>query len=116
MRLVPIIVALAMICPAYGQSTARPRPPGTIALDDVPPPPPMVESGVALEPPPVTIQPEASRTVEERRIPGQMNVERVTPKHGHPYVVIDHRPDGQFAKQDNLDVGFRVPQWILLEF
>ena len=115
MRLVPLIVVLAMVCPAYGQSEARARP-YTVPLEDVPPPPPMVESGVALEPPPVPLQPEATRKVEETNIPGQLKAERVTPRHGHPYVVIDRRPDGQFPKQDNLDVGVRVPQWILLEF
>ena len=41
---------------------------------------------------------------------------KVTPAHGRPYVLIDHRGDGQFARQDNLDSGLRVPQWVLLEF
>ncbi len=41
---------------------------------------------------------------------------KVTPAHGRPYVLIDHKGDGQFARQDNLDSGLRVPQWVLLEF
>ena len=41
---------------------------------------------------------------------------RVTPAHGIAYVMIDQKGDGQFRKQDNLESGLRVPQWVLLEF
>jgi len=35
----------------------------------------------------------------------------VTPAHGKPYILMDHRGDGTFTKLDNtLDNGVRVPQ------
>ena len=42
---------------------------------------------------------------------GQVRAQGLT-----PYVLVDHKGDGQFARQDNLDSGLRVPQWVLLEF
>jgi hypothetical protein len=42
---------------------------------------------------------------------------RVRPKNGPSYVLMDHKGDGTFMKQDNtLDNGIRVPQWVLMEF
>jgi hypothetical protein len=44
-------------------------------------------------------------------------MQRVTPKTGRPYVLMDNKGDGTFTKQDNtLDNGVRVPQWVLLDF
>ncbi len=44
-------------------------------------------------------------------------MQRVTPKHGVPYVLMDMKGDGTFMRQDNpLDSGVRVPQWVLMEF
>ena len=54
---------------------------------------------------------------QEYRVRGKVYMQRVTPKHGRPYVLMDHKGDGTFTKQDNtLDNGVRVPQWVLLEF
>ena len=109
-----IAVFLAgIVLPAHAQ--ARPRPPGTVPLDEPPPPPPMVESDPALEPQ-VTIRTEGGQTIQEFRVQGKLFMVRVTPKHGRPYIMVDHRGDGQFARQDNLDPGVRVPQWVLAEF
>jgi hypothetical protein len=98
------------------QSVARPRPPGTVPLDEAPPPPAMVEGDPALEPQ-VTVRTEGDQTIQEYRIGGKLYMQKVTPKHGKPYVLMDHKGDGTFSKQDNtLDGGVRVPQWVLLEF
>ena len=44
------LVLAVLAFEAAAQTTARPRPPGTVPLDEPPPPPPMVESDPALEP------------------------------------------------------------------
>jgi hypothetical protein len=98
------------------QSTARPRPPGTSALDEPPPPPPIGEVNPALEPQ-VTTRTEAGQTIQEYRVNGKLYMQRVTPRHGRPYVLVDHRGDGTFSRQDTtIDQGARVPQWVILEF
>jgi len=118
MRTVLALVLLAATLDAFAQSGARARPPGTAPLDEPPPPPPMVQSDPALEPQgQVTVRTEGEQTVQEYRMNGKVYMQRVTPKHGRPYVLVDNRGDGTFSKQDNtLDIGNRVPQWVLLEF
>lgn len=111
---------VAMLCAAafeaLAQSGARARPPGTMPLDEPPPPPPIVQADPALEPQ-VTVRTEGEQTVQEYRMRGKLYMQRVTPKHGRPYLLIDHKGDGTFTRQDNtLDPGVRVPQWVLLEF
>ncbi len=109
-----LLSALAM--DAMAQSAARSRPPGTVPLDEAPPPPAMVETDPALEPL-VTTRRDGERTVQEYRVRGKLYMQRVTPKNGRPYILIDNKGDGTFTKQDNtLDNGVRVPQWVLLEF
>jgi hypothetical protein len=115
MRILLAFIAFTLAAGAFAQSTARPRPPGTIPLEEPPPPPAVMEQDPALEPQ-VTIRKEDERTVAEYRIRGKLYMVKVTPAHGVPYVLIDHKGDGQFARQDNLDSGLRVPQWVLLEF
>jgi hypothetical protein len=113
------LLAITLIAAAFGaaaQSTARSRPPGTMPLDEPPPPPPIVAEDPALEPQ-VTVRTEGNNTIHEYRIGGKLYMQRVTPKNGKPYVLVDHKGDGTFTKQDNtLDNGVRVPQWVLLEF
>lgn len=101
---------------AMAQSTARSRPQGTVPLDEAPPPPAMVETDPALEPQ-TTTRMEGEQSIQEYRVRGKLYMQRVTPKHGRPYVLMDQKGDGTFTKQDNtLDNGVRVPQWVLLEF
>jgi len=115
MRLLLATLALALAAGAFAQSEQRPRPPGTKPLEEPPAPPAVVESDPALEPQ-VTIRKDGDSTVSEYRLRGKLYMMKVTPAHGRPYVLIDHKGDGQFARQDNLDSGLRVPQWVLLEF
>ena len=113
------LLALVLLAAAFGaaaQSGARARPPGTMPLDEPPPPPAMVETDPALEPQ-ITVRTEGEQTIQEYRIRGKIYMQRVTPKHGRPYILMDHTGDGTFTRQDNtLDNGVRVPQWVLLEF
>lgn len=116
MRILIAAILLAVVLPAAAQSGARPRPPGTMPLDEPPPPPPMVQTDPALEPQ-VSIRTEGEQSVQEYRIKGKLYMQRVTPKNGRPYILVDHRGDGTFTKLDNtIDSGVRVPQWVLAEF
>ena len=113
------LLALTLLAAAFGaaaQSPARSRPPGTMPLDDPPPPPMIVVDDPALEPQ-VTERVEGENTIQEYRVGGKLYMQRVTPKTGRPYILMDHKGDGTFTKQDNtLDNGVRVPQWVLLQF
>ena len=115
MRTLIAVSLIALSFSAAAQSTARPRPPGTTPLEE-PPPPPVVQTDPALEPQ-VTTRTEGEQTIQEYRVNGKLYMQRVTPRHGRPYILMDHKGDGTFMRQDNpLDNGVRVPQWVLLEF
>jgi hypothetical protein len=116
MRKLLALMLLAAAFDAAAQSTARSRPPGTMPLDEAPPPPPMVTTDPALEPQ-VTTRTEGDNTIQEYRLRGKLYMQKVTPRNGPAYILMDQRGDGTFSKQDNtLDIGNRVPQWVLLEF
>jgi hypothetical protein len=116
MRKLFAILFLATAFAAAAQSTARDRPPGTKPFEDAPPPPPLLDSSTAPEPQ-VTVRTDGENTIQEYRVNGKLYMQRVTPKHGHAYILMDNKGDGTFTKQDNtLDSGNRVPQWVLLEF
>jgi hypothetical protein len=105
----------ALAFDALAQSAARSRPPGTLPLDEIPPPLPLTETSTPQ--PEVTTRTEGDQTIQEYRIKGKLYMTRVTPKHGRPYILMDQRGDGTFSKLDNtLDGQVRVPQWVLLEF
>ena len=60
---------------------------------------------------------EDEQTVQEYRIKGKLYMQRVTPKHGRAYVLMDYSGDGTFVRSDHpTDNGVRVPQWVLKEF
>jgi len=112
---IPRVMLAAVAFPAASQSSARPRPPGTTALEE-PPPPPLVATDPSFEPQ-VIVRTEGDQTIQEYRVKGKLYMQRVTPKHGKSYILMDHKGDGTFMRQDNpLDNGVRVPQWVLLEF
>ena len=111
------ILAAAVACPVYAQSAERPKPPGTVPLEEVPPPPPISSIEPTEPEPQVSTRTEGDETIQEYRLNGKLYMMRVTPKHGHPYVLMDNKGDGTFVRQDNpLDQGVRVPQWVLLQF
>ncbi len=72
--------------------------------------------GTSPEEPQVTITKQSEQTVEEYRVGGRLYMIKITPKHGHSYYLIDDRGDGRFARQEGLDSGVRVPQWVLKKF
>ena len=116
-RVLLLAVLAALSLSAASQSTARPRPAGTAPLEEPPPPPLLSENETSSAEPQVSIRTEGDETIQEYRIGGKVFMQRVTPKHGRPYVLMDHNGDGTFVRNDHpTDLGLRVPQWVLLEF
>jgi len=114
-RVLLLAVLVALSFPAASQSAARPRPPGTTPLEE-PPPPPLLSETPSPDPE-VSVRTEDEQTVQEYRIKGKLYMQRVTPKHGRPYVLMDYSGDGTFVRSDHpTDNGVRVPQWVLKEF
>lgn len=111
-RLAPLLL-LCIFPLAWAADDAPPK--DLQPLPEPPPPPPGYEPSPSLEPQ-VTIIKRGEETVEEYRINGRLYMLKVTPAHGTPYYLVDDRGDGKFARQDNLDSGVRVPQWVLFEF
>lgn len=117
----PTALALALLAAfavdAAAQSAARPQPPGTRPLEEPPPMPPRTEPEAALKAQVTVRTNEAGDRIEEHRIGGKLYMQRVKPRNGPAYVLMDHKGDGTFTRQDNtLDGNLRVPQWVLLEF
>lgn len=109
-------VALPAAAHAQATSTERPKPPGTVPLEDLPPPPPMITTKPGPEPQ-VTTRTEGEETIQEYRINNKLYMMRVTPKGGKPYVLMDLKGDGTFTRQDpSIERALRVPQWVLMEF
>lgn len=110
--------SIALLClmsvSAWAQDDQKNVPKGSEALPAPPPPP------AGLQPdefePKVTIIQRGEDVVEEYRIHGRLYMVKVTPKHGKPYYLVDQKGDGQFTRQDSLDSGMRVPQWVLFQF
>lgn len=114
MRRLILLAALALAAPTWAAPPA-PLPPDLQPLPEPPPPPPSLEGEPTLEPQ-VTITRRGEDVVEEYRINGRLYMLKVTPPHGVPYFLIDQRGDGQFSRQDSMDSGVRVPQWVLINF
>jgi len=117
MRILLAVLLSAVAFATAAQSTERPRPPGTVPLDEPPPPPPLTQQ-LAEPEPEVTRRTDAEgQVIEEYRVKGKLYMQKITPKHGKPYVLMDHRGDGSFTKFDNsIDGHLAVPQWVLKEF
>jgi hypothetical protein len=113
------LLAAALAAAAFSaaaQTTARPLPPGTVPLQEAPPPPAMEQVDLAMEPV-ITTRQEGDKEIVEYRVKGKLYMQRVNPKGGKAYVLVDNHGDGTFMRQDNpLDNGVRVPQWVLKEF
>ena len=123
MRLLLAVILTAFAASTIAQSTPRPRPPGTSPLEEPPPLPPASSTTKAPETlaeiesrSQVSKRVEGDQTIEEYKVNGKLFMTRVTPKHGRPYVMIDHRGDGTFTRMDSLEPGMRVPQWVIFEF
>ena len=87
-------------------------------LEPLPPPPAfdVAPDTASTDEPQVTIIKQTEQTVEEFRANGKLYMIKVTPKHGAPYYLVDDRGDGKFSRQESLDSGLRVPQWVIHRF
>jgi Protein of unknown function (DUF2782) len=92
---------------------AAQQPPTLEPLPEPPPPPP----GVGEQPgePQVTIEPGADQRIEETVVNGQ-RVVRVTSPGGTVYYLIEDRGDGAGLRNESLDIGLRVPAWVIRQF
>lgn len=104
------VLFLLLVCSTGFAAAQQNLPPRLEPLPEVP-----GENDAALEPQ-ITIIKRGSEKVEEYRIKGRLYMVKITPSHGKPYYLIDHKGDGQFSRQDHLDSGVRVPQWVLFQF
>jgi hypothetical protein len=117
MRTLTAAALFAIALNAAAQSAPRPPPPGSVPLEDPPKPPPITETDKKVPDPEVTVRQEGGNEIAEYRINGKLYMQRVTPKGGKPYVLMDMHGDGVFTKQDNtLTPNIRVPQWVLYSF
>ncbi len=113
-RLIPALLPLLLVLalPAAAQGS---RPAGLQPVPEPPPPPPGYQPDPALEPQ-VTIIKRGEDKVEEYRINGRLYMVKVTPPHGVPYYLVDSKGDGRMTRQEPLDSGLRVPQWVIGTF
>ena len=115
MRLPLAVCLLAVAFTAAAQSTARSRPAGTLPLDEVPAPPPITQIETPDDSADVR-RDNAGQVIEEPRGRGQV-MQRITPRHGRSYVLMNPKADGSLTKLDNsIDGHLSVPQWVLMEF
>lgn len=82
-------------------------------LPHIPPPPGMVDAEFE---PQITIVQRGEDRIEEYRVRGQLYMIKITPAHGRPYYLVDHRGDGQMRRHDDLSPNFQVPMWVIHQF
>lgn len=85
-------------------------------VEQIPSPPPAIQSGEMLEPE-ITILQTEQETVYEYRVNGELFAIKVQPKQGPAYYFYDRDGDGdlEFTRDDPL-VGLAVNQWVLLRW
>lgn len=106
--LTALLFASSLSLPAYAEK----------AVEDaiVPPPPPRVQSGEAIEPE-VTIIENDKERIEQYSVNGRVYAAKITPKSGPSYYLIDTDGDGELETRDNdITKGMQVPQWILFSW
>lgn len=82
---------------------------------EAPPPPPVLQSGEALEPE-VTIIQRKDETVYEYRVNGSVYMVKVVPAAGPPYYFLDQDGDGKLDAQKYGPGEVSVPQWVLFRW
>ena len=93
---------------------AAQQPPKLEPVPEPPPPPPGVESEQPGEPS-VEIQRGENQQIEETVVNGQ-RVVRVTQPGGSVYYIVEDRGDGPGVRNESLDIGLRVPAWVIRQF
>jgi hypothetical protein len=103
--------AAMLLCAALPLAAQQPP-----KLEPIPPPPPP-PPGADEQPgePSVTIEPGTNQQIEETVVNGQ-RVVRVTQPGGSVYYLIEDRGDGVGLRNESLDIGLRVPAWVIRQF
>ena len=107
--LAALLFASSLSLPAYAVDKA---------IEDaiVPPPPPRVQSGEAIEPDVTIIETDKER-IQQYSVNGQVYAVKITPKSGPSYYMIDTDGDGNLETRHNdIEQGMQVPQWILFSW
>lgn len=108
MRLPVFLLAILFALPAQAEDRPRLEP-----LPEIPPPPGMADASFE---PQINIVQRGEERVEEYRVKGRLYMLKVTPPHGKPYYLVDHRGDGALRRYDDLSANFQVPMWVIAEF
>jgi len=108
LRRFAVLMLLGCVLPAAAQQPPRLEP-----VPPPPPPPPGVEGEQPGEPS-VEIRNDKEQ-VEETVVNGQ-RVVRVTQPGGAVYYIIEDRGDGPGLRNESLDIGLRVPAWVIRQF
>lgn len=115
-----LAAAVVAASAAFAQTAAPlpppPPPPARVEPPPVTPPPLAAEAGDAELEPQVTIIRRETEVIEEVRIQGELRYIRVTPRYGRPYFLIPDGSGNTFIKRDSLDIGLKVPMWVLFSF
>lgn len=101
---------LAPLCVHAAGTPANAEP-----LEEVQPPPKIVD-GEALEgEPQVTIRKKGAETIEEYRINGELYLMKVTPDHGVPYYLHKEDQDGGWINTGP-NKPLVIPKWTIFRF
>ena len=91
------------------------KPANAEPLEEVPPPPKIVD-GEALEAEPqVTIRKKGKETVEEYSVNGQVYMMKVTPEHGVPYYLHKDDQEGGWVNTGPVE-PLSIPKWVIFRF
>ena len=84
-------------------------------LEEVQPPPKVVD-GEALEgEPQITIRKKGAETIQEYRINGELYMMKVTPEHGVPYYLHKEDQDGGWVNTGP-NPPLSIPKWVIFRF
>lgn len=108
-------VVLALFVGSFSVAlVAAERPSNLVPLEDIPPPPVVLE-GEPMEEPQITIRKRGEDTIEEYRIHGELYMMKVTPKSGVPYYLHKEDRNGDWIN-DGPTPPLSIPKWIIFRF
>lgn len=107
-------IMLGWLLPLALSAQAAARPDNLQVLEDIPPPPKVIE-GQPMETPKVNKYKKGEDTVEEYRISGELYMMKITPAKGPAYYLHRDQPNGEWVK-DGPTPPVSIPHWILFKF
>ncbi len=109
----PLLILCALLVPhgVLAANTAANAEP----LEEVQPPPKIVD-GEALEgEPQITIRKKGTETIEEYRINGELYMMKITPAHGVPYYLHKEDQNGGWVNTGPNE-PLSIPKWVIFRF